>query len=112
MDDGHEVALPSLPILRHASIEDFMDKTGGEKREALLQILDLDALNGFRSTLRKAEGLAKDRRKAARARTEEERAALESMCEGEDLLDCARGLAKTAEIGASISSRRISTNWS
>lgn len=104
VDDGGEVELPPLPILRHATIEDFMDKTGGEKREALLQILDLDALNGFRSTLRKAEGLAKERRKAARARTEEESAALESMREGEDLLDHARALAKTAQIDGTISS--------
>lgn len=102
--DSEEVALPSLPILRHATIDDFMDKTGGEKREALLQILDLDALNGFRSTLRKAAGLAKEKSKAARARTEEERAGLESMREGEDLLDRARALAKTAEIEAPISS--------
>lgn len=101
---GDEVVLPALPILRHATIDDFMGKTGGEKREALLQILDLDSLNGFRSTLRKAEGLAKDKRKAAQTRTEEERATLESMREGEDLLDRARSLAKTAEIDGPISS--------
>jgi recombinational DNA repair ATPase RecF len=103
-DDGGAIELPPLPILRHATIENFMDKTGGEKREALLQILDLDALNGFRSTLRKAEGVAKDKRNVVRARTEEESATLESMREGEDLLDHARALAKTAQIDGPISS--------
>jgi len=110
--DGEEVILPSLPVLRHATVNDFMAKTGGEKREALLQILDLDALNGFRSTLRKAAGLAKEKSKAARTRTEEERAGLESMREGEDLLDRARALAKTAEIEAPISSDEDLSNLS
>lgn len=109
-DDGEEVTLPSLPILRHATVDDFMAKTGGEKREALLQILDLDALNGFRSTLRKAAGLAKEKSRAARTRAEEEKAALESMREGDDLLDRARALAKTAEIEASISSEQDLSN--
>lgn len=98
------VQLPSLPILRHSTIGDFMEKTGGEKREALLQILDLDALNGFRATLRQAVGLAKDKRNAALERFAEERAALESMQKGDDLLDHARNLAKTAEIGDPITS--------
>lgn len=102
--DGGDVELPSLPILRHSTINAFMEKSGGDKRKALLQILDLDALNDFRGTLRKAVGLSKDKRKAARERVEEERAALESMREGEDLLDRARGLAKTAEIGDQIAS--------
>lgn len=102
--DGSEVQLPSLPILRHSAIQDFMEKTGGEKREALLQILDLDALNGFRATLRKAVGLAKDKYSAAGERVEEERAALESIREGEGLLDRVRSLAATAGIGDPIAS--------
>lgn len=102
--DGSEVHLPSLPMLRHSTIEDFMAKTGGEKREALLQILDLETLNDFRAALRKALGLAKDKRDATRERVGEEQAALGSMCEGEDLLDRARSLAATAEIGDLIAS--------
>lgn len=95
-EDGSELTLPPLPILRHHTINDFVEKTGGEKRKALLEILDLDALNGFRNVLRTARGQAKDAREGARARRREDEAALTSILEGAELLQHAGELAERA----------------
>jgi hypothetical protein len=85
-EDGNEVALPPVPILRHHTINDFVEKTGGEKRKALLEILDLDALNGFRNVLRTAVGQAKAAREGARTRRHEDEAALNSILGGSELV--------------------------
>lgn len=95
-EDGSEATLPPLPILRHHTINDFVEKTGGEKRKALLEILDLDALNGFRNVLRTARGQAKDAREGARTRRREDEAALSSILEGGGLLQHTGALAERA----------------
>ena len=82
--------MPPLPILRHDTINDFVEKTGGEKRKALLEILDLDALNGFRNLLRTAVGQAKAAREGASTRRREDEAALNSILGGAELVGHAR----------------------
>lgn len=88
------VEVPPIPILRQSTITAFMQQTAGEKRQALLELLDLDALNGFRATLRKALGDAKERRKATVRSREEERATLTALLEGVELLARARELSQ------------------
>lgn len=102
--DSEGVEVPPIPILRQSTITAFMQQTAGEKRQALLELLDLDALNGFRATLRKALGAMKERRKAAVRSHEEESATLTALLEGGELLARARDLAVRAKLDATISS--------
>ncbi len=102
--DPEEVEVPPIPILRQSTITAFMQQTAGEKRQALLELLDLDALNGFRATLRKALGDAKERRKATVRSRDEERATLTALLEGVELLVRARDLITKAKLEATVSS--------
>jgi recombinational DNA repair ATPase RecF len=90
--------LEPIPALRQATIAEFMEQTAGEKRQALLELLDLDALNDFRATLRKAVGKTKDRRKSAQTSHREESETLGALLDGEQVLSAAAALAKSAGI--------------
>jgi hypothetical protein len=93
-----------IPILHQATISAFMRRTSGEKRQALLELLDLDALNEFRKTLRKARGDAKERRAAAELSHREEEATLVALLDGADLIARAAELAAAAKLGDTVSS--------
>jgi DNA repair exonuclease SbcCD ATPase subunit len=101
---GEALEIPPIPLLRQSTINQFMQRTSGEKREALLELLDLDALNEFRRTLRRARGTAKERREAADLAHEEEKATLEELLGGKELLPRATELAKTAGLEATVAS--------
>ncbi len=103
---GAEVQLPPIPTLRQSTINEFMQQTSGEKRKALLELLDLDALNGFRSALRTAVGKAKERRDAAALAHGEEVVVLDRLLDGKDLLGVAVQLARAAGLDDRIGSEQ------
>jgi DNA repair exonuclease SbcCD ATPase subunit len=97
--DGKEVTandLPDVPLLRHSTIRSFMDKTAGEKRKALLDLLGLDSLSEFRDTLKSAANDAKDDRQTAEQNCNEERQALKSLLDGAALIEKAEELRQAA----------------
>jgi hypothetical protein len=96
--------LEPIPTLRQATIVDFMAQTAGEKRQALLELLDLDALNDFRGKLRTALGKAKDRKKSAKSTHKEEVDTLEGLLNGKDLLHVAAKYAEEAGVKEEIDS--------
>lgn len=87
-----EIELPDVPLLRHSTIRDFMEKSAGDKRKALLELLRLDSLSDFRDTLKSAANDAKDTRRAAQATREEYKQALDGLLEGSSLLGKAEEL--------------------
>jgi recombinational DNA repair ATPase RecF len=101
---GAELELEPLPSLRQATIQAFMGQTAGEKREALLELLDLDALNEFRKTLRTGYGNAKERTRAARSAHEDEKSTLGRLLGDEALLAKASAYAKAAGLEGAIAS--------
>ncbi len=105
-DLGAETTLPDVPILRHSTIRNFMNKTAGEKRKALLELLGLESLSGFRDTMKSVANDAKDRRVGAEARALEEGEALESMLEGKALLTRAEELRLAAGHPSAIGSEQ------
>lgn len=104
LESEPDADLRPIPILRQSTINAFMRQTAGEKRQALLELLDLDALNGFRKALRKARGDAKDRKTAADRSRREEEATLTTLLDGEQLVDRAAKLAAEAKLGDTVGS--------
>jgi len=102
--DPADFELAPIPILRQSTINAFMRRTAGEKRQALLELLDLDALNAFRKTLRKARGDAKDRRLEAERSRGEEEGTLAALLDGNPLVARAAELAATAKLGETVAS--------
>jgi hypothetical protein len=78
--------LGPIPVLRHATIANFMSQTAGEKKKALLELLGLGGLNDLREPLRTCANLAKRDATAAADRVTAEKAAIESQLGGEDLV--------------------------
>lgn len=93
---GHPVEVPELPLLRHSTVRNFVSQTSGEKRKALLELLGLLPLSGFRDTLKAAANDAKDARKAAEGLQSDETAVLERLHEGTTPLGKAEELREAA----------------
>jgi hypothetical protein len=104
LESGPELDPGPIPTLHQSTINAFMRRTSGEKRQALLELLDLDALNEFRKTLRKARGDAKDRRASAETSRREEEATLTALLDGAELVARAAELAAAAKLGETVSS--------
>jgi hypothetical protein len=102
--DPADLDVAPIPILRQSTINAFMRQTAGEKRQALLELLDLDALNAFRRALRTALGNAKERRVAAERSRGEEEATLKALLGGSDLIARAGELAANAKLEEKITS--------
>lgn len=91
-----------VPLLRHSTIADFMRCTSGDKRKALLELLDLDGLNGFREALVTACNNAKRRAESAETALRRE----QDLLGGTDAETAARAdaLRSEARIGTAITS--------
>lgn len=80
---------PPLPILRHRTMTDFMDKSPGEKKDHLLRLFGLAPLTEFRRVLKSATNSADKAFKNARANLKEAHASLDAMLNGRPLVDVA-----------------------
>jgi hypothetical protein len=77
---------PTLPILRHRTMAEFMDMSPGDKKKTLLDVLGLSGLTDFRQTLKTAangaerEASEAKRRIRGEATAEVPRGALIAKC--------------------------------
>ncbi len=75
-----------IPILRHSTIAEFMARTAGEKKKALLELLGLGGLNGLREPLKTTVGHAKRDADTATRQLVGERAAVNLQLAGHQLV--------------------------
>lgn len=101
-DDGAEVELAELPLLRHETVHAFMSKTPGEKKRELLGLLGLSELNDFRDVLRTTRGLAEKRRERAAAAVATELSLLDAQLEGTELAARAEELRSEAGLSGAV----------
>lgn len=102
LDDGAEVELVELPLLRHETVHAFMSKTPGEKKRELLGLLGLSELNDFRDVLRTTRGLAEKKRERAAAAVATELSLLDAQLEGIELLARAEELRSDAGLSGAV----------
>lgn len=90
--------LVEIPILRHRTMAEFMDRSPGEKKKVLLELLGLEMLTDFRDTLRSASGDAKRETLAADSTLRGETQALKTKCANKPLLEVAEQLRTKASL--------------
>ena len=95
---------PVLPILRHRTMADFMNKSPLEKLKALLELVGLQPLNGFRQEFVTAVNSAKGAAEAAERTAAGERGALAAGLAGRPLVDVAEELRVRAGLASPIRS--------
>jgi hypothetical protein len=95
---------PTLPILRHRTMAEFMDMSSGDKRNALMELLRLTPLIDFRKTLRTAVGNAERTAAEAVRRVTGEKAALAALLGGRSLIELADELRREAQLAQPIAS--------
>ena len=103
--EGQSVEVPELPLLRHSTVRNFVSQTSGEKRKAVLDLLGLLPLSGFRDTLKAAANDAKDARKVAERLQRDEAAVLERQLDGAGLLAKAEELRESAGLQTPITTK-------
>lgn len=96
--------ISSIPILRHRAMADFMAKSAGEKKDALLQILGLEELISFRDTLRTASNDAKRAAEISSQTHRSEVSALQSLCGDKGVLELAEELRVRAGLSVPVDS--------
>jgi hypothetical protein len=100
-----DIPLPSpLPILRHRTMADFMNKSAGEKLKAVLELVGLQPLNGFRQEFVTAVNNAKGAAEAAERTNAGEQAALATGLAGRPVFEVAEELRVRAGLVSPISS--------
>jgi hypothetical protein len=95
-----------LPLLRHETVRDFMQKSGGEKKRELLELVGLESLNDFRDALRSAKTVGKRARENAATAEAAERRLLEEKCDAQGILSTAESLRTEAELSTAIISEQ------
>jgi hypothetical protein len=99
-------ASPSpVPMLRHATMADFMRKSAGEKKRAFLDLLGLAPLSDFRDTLKTGSNNAKRRQDEAERTQREEQVALDQHTGGADPVAVAEKLRQRASLNAPVQTR-------
>lgn len=82
---GRDGVPKPIPLLRHRTMAAFMDRTAGEKKKALLDLLGLERLNDIRAALSTSETRSKRRAKDAAERFRAAQDELTRMLAGQDL---------------------------
>ncbi len=83
-----------------------MDRSAGDKKKVLMDLLGLEALTSFRDVLRSGWGDAKRQADNARTTYQGEQRALETRCEGVPLLDAAERFRTSAGISSPITTEQ------
>jgi len=91
-----------LPLLRHETVRDFIQKSAGEKKDELLNLIGLAPLNPFRDAIRTAKTEAKRARETATTARDRERQRLSEKTEGRDAVETAEELRQTAKLPTEI----------
>jgi len=93
-----------LPLLRHETVRDFIEKSAGEKKDELLDLVGLAPLNSFRDAIRNAKTEAKRAREAAKTARDRDQRRLSEKAEGSDIVEAAEELRQTAKLPKKIAS--------
>jgi hypothetical protein len=91
-----------LPLLRHETVRDFIQKSAGEKKDELLDLIGLAPLNPFRDAIRTAKTEAKRAKEAAKTTRDREQRRLSEKSEGHEVVGAAEELRKTAKLPTEI----------
>jgi len=89
---------PPLPVLRHRTMAEFMDRSPGNKKKVLLELFGLHALGEFRQTLRTARTAADGEAREAKNRVQGEAAAFNLLRKGRDAVELAERLRQEAKL--------------
>jgi len=89
---------PPVPVLRHRTMAEFMDRSPGNKKKVLLELFGLEALGEFRQTLRTARTAADREAREAENRVQGEAAALDLLRRGREEVALAEGLRQEAKL--------------
>ena len=89
---------PPLPVLRHRTMAEFMDRSPGNKKKVLLELFGLEELGEFRQTLRTARSAADREDRDAKNRVQGEVAAFDLLRTGRELLALAEVLRQEAKL--------------
>lgn len=95
---------PGLPLLRHETVRDFIQKSAGEKKDELLDLIGLAPLNPFRDAIRNAKTEAKRAQEAAKTARDREQHRLSEKAEGRDVVEVAEELRQTAKLPKKVAS--------
>jgi exonuclease VII small subunit len=93
-----------LPLLRHETVRDFIQKSAGEKKDELLDLIGLAPLNPFRDAIRNAKTEAKRARETAKTARDREQHRLSEKAEGRDAVELAEELRQAAKLPKEIAS--------
>lgn len=95
-----------LPMLRHETMGRFMDRTAGEKKKELLQLLGLEELVPFREALKTACNNLKAHRNETRQRRDREQGSLDRLCSGRTPVAAAEELRQSAELAGPVTTEK------
>lgn len=101
---GSNAVPEPIPLLRHRTMAAFMDRTAGDKKKALLELLGLERLNDIRSALSTAERRSKGRTKDAAERSQAAQEALTHALVGRDLATRCAELSAIAGLDSPVTS--------
>ena len=94
--------VPPIPILRHRTMTDLMNKSPGDKRKELLELVGLSSLMDLRQAMRTATNTAASDAEEAERSTASERAVVRTLVGNRDVLSRAEELRVAAQLGAPI----------
>ncbi len=91
-----------LPLLRHETVRDFIEKSPGDKKREILALVGLEGLNDFRDAIRTAKSESKRAREEAERTTVAEEDRLSDKTFGRDTIEVAEKLRVEAKLPNSI----------
>lgn len=94
--------VPPIPILRHRTMTDLMNKSPGDKRKELLELVGLSSLSDLRQALRTATNTAARDAEEAERSAESEHAAVQTLVGKQDVLPRAEELRVAADLDTPI----------
>jgi hypothetical protein len=91
-----------LPLLRHETVRNFIEKSPGDKKREILALVGLEGLNDFRDAIRTAKSETKRVREEAERMTKAEERRLSDKTTGRDTVEVAEELRVGAKLPSPI----------
>jgi DNA repair exonuclease SbcCD ATPase subunit len=96
--------VPGMPLLRHETVRDFIQKSAGEKKDELLELIGLTPLSPFRDAIRSAKTEAKRARETAKTACDREQERVSEKANGSSVVEAAEKLRQAAKLSKKITS--------
>lgn len=101
-DSGNPSHALGLPLLRHETVRDFIEKSPGDKKREILALVGLEELNDFRDAIRTAKSETKRAREEADGAAADEERRLSDKTSGRDTIEVAEERRVDAKLPNSI----------